>query len=54
VERSSYRFEHAASVFDYVIVPESQDTEASAPKTGIAFPVGFIVGMLTAVGFDDQ
>ena len=45
---------NAGRIFDYVIVPEAQDAEASSAKKGIAFPVRITVAMLTAIRFDDQ
>ena len=54
MKRGVDHLENAGRIFDYVIVPEAQDSEASSAKIGIALPVRITVAMLTAIRFDDQ
>jgi hypothetical protein len=54
VKGGSDRLEHARRILKHVIVPETKDAEAFPVKIGIALPVGIVVAMLPAVGFDDQ
>ena len=41
-------------VFEDVAIPETQNAEALGFKPGCSRRVGFRIGMLAAIGFDDQ
>ena len=54
MQRRADRFEDAARILHHVIVPEAQHAKTSSAKIVIALLVGFAVGMLATIGFDDQ
>ena len=47
------RFHHAVKIFEYVVVPETDDAVAMGRKLGGSRGVGVAVGVLAAIEFDD-
>ena len=54
MERGVDHLEHAARILEHLIVPETENSKAPITKMGIAAAVCEALGVLTAVGFDDQ
>jgi hypothetical protein len=54
VKRGSDRLGRARTVLNHIIVPKVQDPKASPAKILTAFPVGFVVRLLSAISLDDR
>jgi hypothetical protein len=53
-ERFGDGLQHARSVHQDIVVPETENSPTSQPQSGVSANVLLAAGMLTAVGFDDQ
>jgi hypothetical protein len=45
---------HAIEIAENLIVPDANDSVAKGSKVSVAAPIGFAIGVLTAVDLDDE